>query len=500
MKLHSDSDRKPQGNKGKIAMSQYKLLARRIGLVAITNLLVELNSLIMLPLLTKNLPTSEYGIWVQISVTIALVPAVALLGLPYAMARFLPSARARENIQEIFYSLAAIISLFGLAASLAIFLLAKPIASALFDDRLIIVQVLSLLVLLECLISIPFAYFRSVQQIKKYSAFNVVKVFFSLLLVVYLVLSGWGILGAVIGLLISDTLMLFVMSAFVVMDLGVAVPRFKNLREYLAFGMPTVPGNLSSWVVNSSNRYVIGLLMGTTFVGYYSPGHTLGSMINMFIVPISFMLTTALSRHYDENELEKVKVILGFSLKCFLALGIPSAFGLSILSRPILEELSTPEIAAQGYMVTPFVALSVLFLGIYSVMAQIIILEKKTVITGSIWIAAAVLNLGLNCLLVPFIGILGAAVATLAAFALAFILTAHYANKSLKIHFSLSFVLKSIAASLVMSLFLLAISPAGAFELLMSIALGALVYFAVLFLLKGITIGEIYFLKELLHK
>jgi len=92
-----------------------QLLAKRIGLVALTNLLVELNSLIMLPLLTKNLPASEYGVWVQITVTIGLVPAVALLGLPYSMVRFVPPARGREVIQEIFYTMAIAISLAGLS-------------------------------------------------------------------------------------------------------------------------------------------------------------------------------------------------------------------------------------------------------------------------------------------------------------------------------------------------------------------------------------------------
>ena len=116
-------------------MSQHQLLAKRIGLVALTNLLVELNTLIMLPLLTKNLPASEYGVWVQISVTIGLIPAVALLGLPYSMVRFLPSAKGRENIREIFYSMAVIIAIVGLAAAVAIFLLSVPIASAIFDGR-----------------------------------------------------------------------------------------------------------------------------------------------------------------------------------------------------------------------------------------------------------------------------------------------------------------------------------------------------------------------------
>jgi O-antigen/teichoic acid export membrane protein len=479
-------------------MSQRQLLAKRIGLVALTNLLVELNSLIMLPLLTKNLPVSEYGVWIQISVTIGLVPAVALLGLPYAMVRFLPSAKGRENIQEIFYSMAGIIALAGLTASITIFLLSGPIASALFDGRQIIVQVLSILVFIECLISIPFAYFRSAQQIKKYSAFNFAKVFLSLLLVIYFVLSGRGILGAVIGQLLADILIFLAMSSIVVSDVGASFPKFKNIKEHLTFGIPTIPGNLSSWVVNSSNRYVIGLLMGTTFVGYFSPGYTLGNMVNLFMTPLSFLLPAALSKHYDDHELDEVKAILGFSLKFFLALGIPAAFGLSLLSLPILNVLSTPEIASRGYLVTPFMALGALFLGTYAVFSQIMILEKNTLITGKIWIVAAILNLSSSFLLIPYFGIISGAIATLISFAFAFIVAVYYANKSIKINLSLNFVFKSMAASLVMSLPLIILKPEGVSELVSSMAASALVYFMVLFLLKGFTIAEIDFFKKLI--
>ena len=257
-------------------MSQRQLLAKRIGLVAITNLLVELNSLIMLPLLTKNLPTSEYGVWVQISVTIGLITTVALLGLPYSMVRFLPSAKGRENIQEIFYSMAAIIALAGLAVATGIFLLTEPIASALFNGRQNIVQALSILILMECLISIPFAYFRGIQQVKNYSAFNLARTSLNLILVSYFVLSGKGILGAVIGLLFADIMIFVTMSLFIVSDVGASFPKFKNIKEHLAFGMPIIPGNLSSWIVNSSNRYVIGLLMGTTFGGLLLSGIYIG--------------------------------------------------------------------------------------------------------------------------------------------------------------------------------------------------------------------------------
>jgi len=59
----------------------------------------------------------------------------------------------------------------------------------------------------------------------------------------------------------------------------------------LGFGLPIIPGNLAGWVINSSDRYLIGLFLGTAFVGYYTPGYILDSMINLFTAPLSFIVT-----------------------------------------------------------------------------------------------------------------------------------------------------------------------------------------------------------------
>jgi hypothetical protein len=86
----------------------------------------------------------------------------------------------------------------------------------------------------------------------------------------------------------------------------------------------------------------------------------------------------------------------------------------------------------------------------------------------------------------------------LASFAFAFITTNYYANRSIKILLSLNFVAKSLAASMVMSFLLIMLRPEGTLELALSIVSGALVYFAVLFFLKGFTISEIGFVRKLL--
>jgi O-antigen/teichoic acid export membrane protein len=387
-------------------MNEYKLFTQRIGLIGITNLLLSLSGIILLPILTKNIPIEDYGIWVQISVTVGLIPAVVMLGLPYTMVRFLAAAKKREEIQEGFYSIAFIVLFTSAIASLLLFLFSTPIAASLFDNNLTIARILSLIVFIECLNGLLLNFFRTFQQVKRYSMFLFIKTCINVILVAYFILSGYGVFGAVIGLLISGLVVFLIMASLIVSEIGIKIPKFAHIHEYLAFGIPTVPGNLSSWVVNSSDRYIIGIFLGTAFVGYYSPGYALGNMINMFVAPLGFMLPAVLSKYYDENNMNEVKTVLKYSLKYFLLLAIPSTFGISLLSKPLLTILSTTEIASQGYLITPFVALSALLLGAYAVIAQIIVLEKKTKITGAIWVMAAILNLGLNLIFVPYIGIL----------------------------------------------------------------------------------------------
>ena len=483
-------------------MQEYHQFARRIGLIGVTNLLISLSGLILLPILTKTLPIEEYGTYIQVTVTIGLVPAVVMLGLPYTMVRFLAGAKSREEIQEGYYSIAGITVVTAGLASLALFILAEPIAAALFDNRVAITRILAAIVFLECMNGLQYNYFRTFQQIKRYSSLTFFKTCLQLTLVCTLVLAGYGILGATIGLLVTDVVLLIIMSILIVSKIGVAVPKFRHLREYLSFGLPTVPGNLSSWVVNSSDRYVIALFLGTAYVGYYSPGYTLGNIVNMFIAPLSFMLPAVLSKYYDDSNLKDVKTVLSYSMKYFLALAIPSAVGLSLLSKPLLTILSTPEIAEQGYLITPFLALSGLLFGFYAIITQIQVLEKKTGITGTIWIVAAVLNLGLNIVFSPIFGIIGAAVTTLLAFSLAFLLSTYYSFKYLVFDVNAAFVLKCIVSSAIMGVVVViggSRISGGLVSVILLVIISALVYTAGLFILRGFKKEEILFFRGLLR-
>lgn len=479
-------------------MSTHKLFAQRIGLVALVNLFANLSVIILLPILTKNMPIEEYGIWVQIGVTISLIPVITTLGLPQALVRFLAAAKKREEIQDGFYSIVFIVVGISAIVSLSIFLFSDIIAAFLFNNNVLITQILSLIVFMACLENLSLTFFRTFQYIKKYCAFSVASDALNIILIVLFILGGYGIIGAAIGLLISYLILFSIMSLNIVHKIGFKIPEFKCIKKYLNYGIPTIPTNLSSWMVRLSDRYIITILLGVAFVGYYSPGYSLGNMIIMFISPLGLILPPVLSKYYDENNITNVKTILRYSLKYFLLLAIPSVFGLSFLSSSLLEILSTPEIAFQGYLITSFVAVSTLLYGVYVIFAQIIALEKKTKITGSIWTISAVLNIGLNIVILPYVGILGAAITTLIGYAFVCVLTIYYSHKYLKIYFDTNSTLKSILASALMSLILVCLNPVGGWNILLLVGLCSLSYTVILFALKVIKKDEIKFFKDLL--
>lgn len=358
-------------------LDNYKLFVKRMGLLGITNFLVALNTIILIPILTKNFSASDYGIWVQVLTTFFLITSVIGLGLPYTIIRFVSAEKDLEKIQEIFYSMATLILIFSFFISVIIFIFSNIIATSLFNGNIDVVEVISLLVFFGAINSLLINLFVAFGQMKRYSILLLFQTYLSLILVSYFAISGYGILFAVIGFLITQVILFMIMFYIVFSEIGFKTPKFTNIKEYLNFALPIIPNNLSTWIVESSDCYVIGIVLGTTFVAYYSPSYTLGMAILLFFTPISVLLSSILPKYYENGEMAEVMLFINYSLKYFLLISIPIFFILSLLSKPIMMIITTPEIALNGYFVTPFVALSALLFGAYGIITNLIILEKK---------------------------------------------------------------------------------------------------------------------------
>lgn len=480
-------------------MTEQKLFAQRIGLISLTSVLLMIIRILLVPILTKNIPVSEYGIWIQVNATIGLIPPIVGLGLPFAIVRFLAATKDKKELQEGFYSISSIVVIISGLASLIFFIFAIPISQILFNGDLEVTRLLSIILFIESLIGLPMNLFRAMQKIKIYSTFLIIDMILIVSFASYFILSGYGIDGAVFGVLISKILAVVLMAIIVLYEIGFSIPKFTNIKKYISFSIPLIPSNLSNWVLNSSDRYIITIFLGTIFVGYYGPGYTVGNLISLFSSPLFFLLAPVLSKYYDEKKYKEFSKVLRYSTKYYLLIAIPSVFGLSILSKLILTILTTDEIADVGYLITPYIATSYLLYGLQGIIGNILVVQNKTKIIGASMSLAAFSNICLNIIIVPLIGINGAALTTLISFIITFIVVFYYSSKVKLFNFDISYITKIMIASIIMSILIIYLSPVGISSLVISIVLGIIIYFGIIMLLKCIKKEEIKFFLNLLR-
>jgi len=125
---------------------------------------------------------------------------------------------------------------------------------------------LSIILVLESLEILLVSIFRIFNKIKLYSFFQILEIFLTFFLVSYFILLDYGIIGAIMGLLISKVIVFSGSMLYVVSEIGICVPRFINTKKYLNYGIPLIFSPISNWILNSSDRYMITILLGISFV------------------------------------------------------------------------------------------------------------------------------------------------------------------------------------------------------------------------------------------
>jgi len=479
-------------------MSTQKFI-RDVGIIGITQVLSNLGAFFLLPIITKTLGTYDYGTWAQISITVSLLSPLALLGLQMAFVRFLAAEKDVARIREVFFSIFFFVFFTGMLVSVLVFALSDFLAVTVFGDitTSYYIKAGSFLILLSAIDQISLFYFRISRQIHVFGLLSLFQSLGRLFLVLALLLAGFGLLGVIGATLIVQVCIVLFSLILVIRQIGFAIPRFEGLGEFIKYGTPLTPNSLIRWITDSSDRYIVGIFLGLSAVGIYSAAYAIGSLVHLFITPIQFILFPELSRLYDEERVDDVRNYLSSSLRYFLLIAIPAVVGLTVLAKPVLMILTTPAFAA-GSIVIPFIALSGLFGGVFQIIINITFLVKKTQFNLFIHVIAAVANLVLNVALIPFIGILGAAIATLASYILMVIVVIYISFRDLSFDLGFAFILKCIISAGIMAAILLLFDPQNLFYLLISIVMGIIVYFAVMIVLKGVGRKEFELIKNLI--
>ena len=128
------------------------------------------------------------------------------------------------------------------------------------------------------------------------------------------------------------------------MDAGVRI-RFgrtdlKMAKTMFLYGLPLMVGNLAAWVLSLSDRYVLGLLRGTSEVGLYSLSYNIADKSIMLLATLFLMAEPAIGVRIWENQGEQdSQRFVANVARLYLLLGIPAAVGLSVVSRLVVSLL-----------------------------------------------------------------------------------------------------------------------------------------------------------------
>jgi len=463
----------------------------------ITQGMLRLRGLIFLPLIAKTLGTSQYGIWTQITVTLSLLVPVLTLRLETASVRYL-SSKNEDTVSRDFFSMLVLIWIVSVVIATIIFLYKRQVAVFLFDnqEQVLYVELLFLLLLVRITFSFLRNYYRIFNQISKYSIIELLVTFGAVGAAIFFIFSGKGLVGVLISFILTEAIASTLMLFDIIRLRG--FPHrlgFTNLVFYLRYTLPLIPNTLLLWVINSSDRYVIIHILDLTQVGIYSASYSLGKMAVFFLTPISFVLFPAISKLWEKKRYDEVRKYIRNSLKYYILLGIPSIFTIYYLSPFILKTLATSEFVTDRLLVL-FIVLGFFCIGIYRIYIYIIHLREKTKYLPFLFFTVASLNLGLNFLLIPKVGIIGAAFSTFLSYLIQAIIVIIFSMKLFQVKLDLKFIIKTVGASVGMFFILRLFHPQNIGAIIGIVLIGMVIYFILMVIMKGIGRKEWELLKS----
>jgi O-antigen/teichoic acid export membrane protein len=398
---------------------QLKRLGKHSVIYGLGGLVSRILAVLLLPLYTRYLNPSDYG---KVETLIALTTVIGIvlrMGISSAFFRFYfdsPEPAARRLVLRTSFWFTMGMATLGLVLGVA---LSGEIAERLFGSteskNLVMASFVGLWAGMnyEQLTSLFRVEERSVAFVSASLTNILVTVGATLLLVVAL---DKGPIGVIVGNFTGTLLVYAILVGYRREQLGLQFDR-KLLREMNRFGLPLVPTALFLWITNFSDRLFLVHLADTTEVGLYSVGVRIASALVLMLT--AFRLAwPAFAYSIDDDA--AARRTYAYVLTYLVVVTTWVATGLALLSPWIVKWIAAPAFEESSRVVGPLAFSTVAFAG-YLVVAIGVGRSRRTQFNWVVTGAAALVNIALNLALIPSYGMMGAAIATIAAYTTMFV-------------------------------------------------------------------------------
>ncbi len=370
---------------------------------------------LLVPFYTNVLPPSEYGTVTYIFSLIAFANVIYGYGMESAFFKY--SSTKEIGTPEQNFS-TPFISLFLTSAVLSFaFVLAGPYVCDLISlprSYDAVMDYAAWILFFDALAIIPFASLRLENKAKHFAALKFTNIVINVASnLVLLLVFRTGVEGIFLsGLLASAATFFFLVPTILRRSSG----NFSSelYRELLRFGLPYVPAGLATMVIQVVDRPILRMLTHDAAVGIYQANYRLGIFMMLVVQMCDYAWRPFFLTHAkDSNAKEMFARILTYFVLLMslvfllLTFFIPDLVHLSIFGRYVIHPAYW---SALG--IVPIVLLGYMFLGVSNTMVAGIYIEKKTRYLPPITFVCAAANIIGNFLLIPHIGLYGAAWAT----------------------------------------------------------------------------------------
>lgn len=395
-------------------MNKYKTLLSNTLLISMGTFGSKILVFLMVRFYTDYLTPSDYSTADLIAQTANLLFPIISMGIADGVFRFVLD---KESDKKSVFT----IGLLCVGAGSLLFAIIIPLLGFM-DDFDGYVWLIVVYTLASCLHSLCVYYLRAVGKTALFAVQGIINTMLVILLnILFLAVFNMGITGYVLSVVLADTICtLFLVLKERLWNVITFKPDLSLIKPMLKYSIPLIPTTIFWWVTSVSNRYMVNEIVGSEANGLYAVSYKLPTLLTL--VSTMFMQAWQYSAvaEDDGDREEHAKffstVWCSFQAIMFLAGSVVIAF-----AKVAMRLLTTQEYY-DSWKYVPLLSVTMIFTAFVSFTGTVYTINKKSVLSFLTAFVGAASNVALNFLLIPFIGVQGAALASVVSYLLVFII------------------------------------------------------------------------------
>jgi len=374
---------------------------------------------ILVPFFTNIFLPSDYGIIQIIYAYVAILNIVFIYGMDSAYLKFAAFKEIgddKDNFSTPYIS----VFVTSLVLSFFIIISKNSLANLLGipAEYHYLVYIAAGIIFLDSNAVIPYLKLRLDRQAKKFSLFKILQICVNIILNLYFILIlGWGIEAIVISNLLASFAALILLLPTIARNFRFSFNTilFKRLFK---FGLPFLPAGLSVMVVQVIDVPILEKLTTLKTVGVYKANYKLGIFMMLFVNMFQYAWQPFFLHNANEPNAKEMfaKVLTYFTIIGSIILVVLSLFITDFAKIQIAGYSLIGSLYWGGLYIVPIILLAFLINGMHIIFSAGIYIEEKSLYVPLVTGLGAATSIAVNFVLIPPLGITGAAIATFASY------------------------------------------------------------------------------------